>query len=101
MQDVALLINYVAQKGHYVTGGELHRPQELQEMYVKDGRSQTLDGQHQKRLAIDLFLFIDGKVTWRPEDYKFMGDFWESIRPENRWGGNFAGFVDAVHFETR
>jgi len=101
LQDVALLILWINQKGWYVTGGELHRPQEMQEIYLKQGKTRTGDSKHTRRLAIDLFLFKNNKVTWNPEHYEPLGEFWESIRPENRWGGNFKGFVDAVHFERK
>ncbi len=107
LQDVSLMIHWIERKGWYVTGGELYRPQEMQELYKKQGKTKTLNSKHTRRLAIDLFLFIDDKITWRAKDYEPLGKFWESIRPENRWGGSWRGkvergestFIDAVHFE--
>ena len=97
--DVCLLIQWVHRKGMYCTGGELHRLPETQKILKDQGKSKTTDGKHQKRLAIDLFFFINGKITLNPEDYREAGEFWESLREENRWGGHFTNFVDAVHFE--
>lgn len=99
LQDICMLVMKIHSDGNYCTGGELHRIKETQQILKEQGKSQTSDGQHQKRLAMDIFLFINGKVTWDSDDYQRYGEFWEAIRPENRWGGNFPGFVDAVHFE--
>lgn len=99
MKDVALLVMWADRKGWYVTGGELHRPLKLQGMYLESGKTRTLNSKHTKRLAIDLFLFINGEITWNVEDYRKLGEFWESIRPENKWGGHFKNFTDGVHFQ--
>jgi hypothetical protein len=92
--------------GFEVTLGEVQRPLEMQQIYVKLGRSKTMNSQHIKKLAIDLNLFLDGKICTR-EQIRPLGDFWESLDPLNRWGGNWRGlvdsgkskFVDAPHFE--
>lgn len=97
--DFALLVQYASRKGHYFTGGELHRTGEQQEIYIKEGKTKTTDSLHMKRLAVDVFLFINKEVVWDREDYKEYGDFWESLRPENRWGGNFKTLNDPYHFE--
>lgn len=99
LQDVCLLVLKIHADGHYCTGGELHRLPETQKILQEQGKSGTTEGQHQKRMAIDLFLFIEGNLTWDADDYRQYGEFWESLRPENRWGGNFSNLVDAVHFE--
>lgn len=102
LQDVAKLISWVAeQPGMYVTGGELHRLPETQALLVQRGSSKTTDGQHQKRLAIDLMLFIDGEWQQDTAAYKPLGEYWESLHPDNRWGGNFSGAWDGNHFERR
>jgi hypothetical protein len=98
LKDVCLLIQFAERKGWKLTGGELWRPQEMQDIYVERGLSQTREGQHLKRLAIDLNLFVDGKFMQKTEDHKELGEFWESIRPENRWGGRFN---DGNHYERR
>lgn len=96
LKDVLLLIQFAERKGWKITGGELWRPQEMQDIYVERGMSQTREGQHQKRLAIDLNLFIDDQFKTKTEDHKPLGEFWESIRPENRWGGRWN---DGNHYE--
>lgn len=53
---------------------------------------------HKLRLAVDLNLFRDGKYLTRTEDHKPLGEFWESLHPECRWGGRFE---DGNHYEIK
>lgn len=82
-----------------ITFGEVWRTKEQQELYVKAGKSKTMNSKHLDRCAVDINLFIDGRLTWVAEDFKPLGEFWESLDPGCKWGGNFKNFVDAVHFE--
>ncbi len=94
--DVCKLIEYAAKQGYKVTGGELFRSIEQQQIYLKTGRSKTLKSNHLKRLAIDLNFFVNGKLTYAVED---LGVYWEHLSPFNRWGGNFKSLKDNPHFE--
>lgn len=104
--DFCRLIAKATELGFMVTAGELYRPQEMQDIYVKTGRSKTRSSQHLKRLAGDLNLFLDGKLCTR-DQVKPLGDWWEAQNPKNRWGGNWRGlvdqrkssFIDVPHFE--
>jgi hypothetical protein len=97
--DVAKLILKASEMGLVVTGGELHRPLEMQQIYMKTGRSKTMNSMHLKRCAIDLNFFKDGKLTYDIGLLKPLGTFWESLNPRNRWGGNWKSFKDVPHFE--
>lgn len=97
--DVCKLIQYATEQGFTLTGGELYRTVEQQQIYVKTGRSKTMDSKHMKRCAIDLNFFKNGKLTWNKADIAPLGAYWESLNPKNRWGGNFKSFVDVPHFE--
>jgi predicted chitinase len=103
---VAELIRKAAELGFVASGGELYRTAEQQAIYIKTGRSKTLDSQHLKRLAIDLNFFRpapDGSLalTYDIDALRPLGDFWEGLDPANRWGGNWNNFKDAPHFERR
>lgn len=100
LTDVCSLIQWATGCGWTVTGGELHRTAEQQTIYVKTGRSKTMNSNHLRRLAIDLNFFKDGALVY-DDRLKAIGDFWEGLNPKNRWGGNFSGFVDKPHFERR
>jgi hypothetical protein len=105
-KDVVLLLTEGWRQGFEIRLGEVLRPIEMQELYVKSGRSKTLDSQHIKKCAIDLILLRSGIVATY-EEIKPLGKYWESINVANRWGGSWRGavesgksqFVDAPHFE--
>ena len=107
--NAAKLIIWVSEQGQYVTGGELLRTKEQQQIYVDSGKSKTMDGQHLKKLAIDLSLFINGIYRSDTEAYKPLGQYWVSLHPDNRWGGDWnkdgatgdEKFRDPFHFEMR
>ena len=101
LQDAARLIVHAAALGWTVTAGELYRTAEQQAIYVKTGRSKTSNSFHLKRLAIDLNFFKDGKLVYDIAALKPIGDFWESLSPQNSWGGNWRSFKDVPHFERR
>ncbi len=100
------LIRRAGELGFMVTGGELHRTAEQQELHVKNGRSKTMNSQHLKRLAMDLNFFreqSDGKLklVYDVNQLRQIGDYWESLDPANCWGGNWNNFKDTPHFERR
>lgn len=97
--DAAKLIQYATEQGWVITGGELFRTAEQQQIYVRTGRSKTMNSNHLKRCAIDLNFFRDGKLVWDKAQLAPLGAYWESLNPKNRWGGNFRSLVDVPHFE--
>ena len=97
--DVAKLINYATEQGFVVTGGELFRTTEQQEIYVKTGRSKTMNSIHLKRCAIDLNFFKDGKLTYDIKTLIPIGVYWEGLHPKNQWGGFWKSFKDVPHFQ--
>jgi hypothetical protein len=44
---------------------------------------------HKKRLAIDLNLFKDGAYLSLTEDHAEFGEYWKTLHPLARWGGDF------------
>lgn len=101
LRDVTKLLAKADELGFVVTGGELYRTPEQQEIYVKTGRSKTMNSIHLKRCAIDLNFFVGGRLTYDKAVIKPLGDYWETLSPKNRWGGNWTRFVDVPHFERR
>jgi len=106
LKDVAKLLAFAESQGFVVTGGELYRPVEMQEIYVKSGRSQTMKSNHLKRCAVDLNFFVKQNgalsLTYDIPTLKPLGDYWEKLAPgKNSWGGNWNSFKDVPHFERR
>lgn len=97
--DMGKLVQYATEQGWTVTGGELYRTVEQQQIHFKAGRSKTMNSIHLKRCAIDLNFFKDGALVWDKTQLAPIGAYWESLHPKNRWGGNFKSLIDVPHFE--
>jgi hypothetical protein len=97
--DACRLIQYATERGWTVTGGELYRTQDQQEIYFKAGKTKTMQSNHMRRLAIDLNFLRNGQPVWDKVALAELGSFWESLHPKNRWGGNFKSLPDVPHFE--
>lgn len=98
-ENIAKLIIYAHSIGIRLTFGEAFRTPEQQAIHVKQGKSRTSNSYHLKRLAVDFNFFIDGELTYRNEDVRILGEYWERMNEENRWGGNFTSIDDTPHFE--
>lgn len=104
--DVCKLITEAEKQGFIVSGGELFRTPEQQDIYIKNGKSKTKNSYHLKRLAIDLNFFKPSiknefVLTMEKINLQKIGDYWESLNPKNSWGGNWSSFLDTPHFERK
>jgi len=99
-RDVMRLLAMAFNAGFTVTLGEAFRTPEQQAIHVKAGRSKTMSSNHLDRRALDLNFFLeDGTLCYDKDTLQPLGDFWESLHPNNRWGGNWKSFKDVPHFE--
>jgi len=103
-KDASRLILEAEKFGLTVTGGELFRTQEQQDLYYKAGKSKLRHSSHQDRMAIDLNFFKKSgngvlELTYNKADIQPLGDWWEKLTPLNKWGGNWSGFIDTPHFQ--
>jgi len=114
---VGLLIEWADLQGYEMTFGEAWRTPEQAELNAMPGavrqavikalrpvlpaladllekhpRKGIRNSLHSDRLAVDFNLFRGGKLT---QDYKPLGEYWESLAPDCRWGGRFG---DPPHF---
>lgn len=93
MHNLGKLIIFAYENGIELTGGELWRPVEMQEIYFEKGLSKTMKGKHLIKLAIDLNVFIDGIYRTDAEAHKPLAEYWKSLHPENTcgyfWGWDF------------
>ncbi len=101
LQDAAKLIVFAAEKGWTVTGGELFRTLEQQQIYIRTGRSMTMNSNHLKRLAIDLNFIKDGTLVYDVNQLTPIGEYWQSLSPKNSAGMFWKSFKDVPHFERR
>ena len=104
-RNVAKLIVFANENCFELTFGEAHRTNEQQLIYVQTGKSKTMNSNHLRRLAVDFNFFKNGNLTYKWDDIKIVGDYWETLHPQNRWGGDWNknnkkdGFIDTPHFE--
>ena len=104
-KNIASLIVYADTIGIQLTFGHAYRDKETQRRLVDKGLSKTMNSMHLKRLAVDFNFFINGELTYDFDKIKPLGDYWESLHPDNVWGGDFNkndikdGFLDVPHFQ--
>lgn len=82
--------------GFQLIEAESFRPHWVAEEYARRGKG-IKNSVHTKKLARDLFLVVDGRVTWDADAYAPLGEEWKRRHPLARWGGDFRN-RDAVHF---
>lgn len=102
---VGQLLLWVGNRGWGVTFGEAYRTPEQAALNAQKGTG-IANSLHTKRLAIDLNLFKDGVYKTNSEDYKEMGEYWESLDTDCVWGGRFKDSrgnpkPDGNHFSLR
>lgn len=85
---VAQLIQKATEMGYELSFGETYRTPEQAILNAKAGKG-TKNSLHCDRLAIDLNLFKDGRFLGSTEDHRKLGEWWEKLHPDCRWGGRF------------
>jgi len=94
---LAALLCEAHKRGYGVRIGEVERPIEMQQLYIKTGRSKTMNSMHLKKCAADLHFTKDGVLCY-PEE---LGIYWESLDPLNSAGMFWKTFKDCPHMERR
>jgi len=94
-RHVCFLLQKAFSLGYEVRFGEAQRTEDMQAIYVKTGRSKTMNSMHLKKCAVDLHFTKDGVLCYPPE----LGNYWESLDQLNQWGGNWKNFKDQPHFQ--
>jgi len=93
---VGKLIEWSYANGYELSFGETVRTQAQAAANAASGAG-IKKSNHLIRLAIDLNLFINGEYRTDSEAYTPLGDYWCSLDPLCRWGGNFSR-PDGNHF---
>jgi hypothetical protein len=93
---VAQLIQWAYAAGYELTFSEAWRSPAEAAINAQTGAGIACS-LHTERLAIDLNLFKDGEYMSDLESYRPLGDYWKSLHPLARYGGDFAS-PDMDHF---
>lgn len=79
------------------------RTLERQKELFNAGKSMTMNSRHLRGLAVDIAIFIDGKLNWDFPNYKTVADHIKDVAREMEipivWGGDWQSFKDGPHFE--
>jgi hypothetical protein len=94
---LARLITWAYDNGYRISMGEGLRTKEQQAIYVKTGKSKTMNSKHLVCLAQDIALWKDNVYLTETPDYAPLGEYWKSLDPECVWGGDWGW--DGGHFQ--
>ena len=85
---------------------------EVQRSHVMSRKSRTMNSRHLHGCAVDLAVYVDGKIVWEPEDVyeELARTMFQAAHVEGlviEWGGHFGRFeqgrykpfLDLVHFQ--
>ena len=84
---IGLLIRWADDRQYGLTFSWAYRDEESQKRMVANGLSKTMKSKHLERLAVDFNLFIGGVYQTKKEAYTPLGEYWKSLDPQNKWGG--------------
>lgn len=82
------LCTYAEIKGYQVAFDQFKRTQVEANANAEKG-SGIVHSLHILGLAGDLLLYKNGVYLSKSEDYEFLGEYWESLADDARWGGRF------------
>lgn len=97
---VGQLLLYAYSIGYGITLSDAWRSEEEQLRLFNAGYSKIKsNGFHQRRLAIDLNIFINDVYTEEDKYYEVLAVYWKSLDSQNIWGGDFKNFSDIFHYQ--
>jgi len=74
-----------------------------QQKLVMEGKSKTMNSRHLTGHAVDIVVYVDGKVTWDFKYYEQVAGHILGLAAKMDipivWGGSWKTFKDGVHFE--
>ena len=85
---IADLVIWAYANGYELTYGDAYRSLEQAKANAILG-SGIANSLHTQRLAVDFNLFINGEYKTDTESHRPLGEHWESLDPDCRWGGRF------------
>lgn len=95
--NIGYLIIFAYTKGYELTEGDAFRS-ERAAIDLADEDKGIVNSLHTRRLAHDFNLFRNKVYLTNSSAYQPLGDYWKSLHPLNRWGGDFKPVPDGNHF---
>lgn len=94
---IGLLIEWAYQNGYELTFGDAYRDPRVHGAVGEKKSYSSASSLHKERLACDFNLFKGGQYLTTSEAHKPLGEFWKSLHPDCRWGGDFSS-PDGNHY---
>lgn len=101
---IGKLIAWAYSNNYELSFGEAVRTKEQAAANANSGAGIS-NSLHLIRLAVDLNLFVDSSVDIDDDiyqkdssAYRPLGEYWKTLHPLCRWGGDFKGRPDGNHF---
>lgn len=91
---VAQLIQWGHENGYMIAIDQAKRTEAEAKANAKSGKGIS-NSLHLIPLAVDFVLYVKGEYKTETEDYRALGEYWESLSPLACWGGRFK---DGNHF---
>lgn len=85
---IGRLIQWAYENGFELTFGDAYRSPEQAAANAAAGTG-IANSVHTVRLAVDFNLFVDGVFQQATDAHRPLGEYWKSLDPEARWGGDF------------
>ncbi len=96
MRLLPRLIDKAHELGFDIRGGDLFRDPRSHGAIGEEGPYGNRNSNHKRKCAIDLNLFKEGKYLTTTEAHRELGEWWDDLHEQTRWGGNYN---DANHYE--
>ncbi len=94
---IGKLIEFAYTNGYELTFGDAYRDPRVHGEFKEKKSYAAAASVHKIRLAVDFNLFIDGDYIMGSCAYKPLGEYWKTLHPLARWGGDFHS-PDGNHF---
>ena len=97
-KNLAELIDFIYARGDECEIEEVKRSAAQAQQNADKGAG-IANSLHLIGLAVDLSMFVHGEFRDDLEAYLAAGEYWKSLHPLNRWGGDFKK-IDVDHFSS-
>ena len=91
-----LLVHIGKTPNHACTVGDFFRDPRVHGHLGQKKSYSSANSRHKEKLAADINLFINDQYQTTTEAHKPFGEYWESLHPDNVWGG---AWDDGNHYQ--
>ena len=85
------LLDFIYERGYQARLGDLFRDPRVHGYFGHSSRISYSGPRsvHKLKIAVDINLFKNGEFLRNTEDHREIGEYWKTLHPLCRWGGDF------------